>query len=127
MTNRAARHQGFREAMSDAPAEDQAVMRDPAWQQTLRQNLTESLRAGVEGWCDESLAMFDWDITPEQVGVHVVWYHSRHDANVPLQAAQRVVDRLPSVELRLWDGGHLESFHREEELTRDLLARAEFG
>jgi pimeloyl-ACP methyl ester carboxylesterase len=118
---------GFREALSDAPAEDQAVMSDPAWQQTLRQKLTESLRAGVEGWCDESLAMFDWDITPEEVGVHVVWYHSRRDASVPLQAAQRVVDRLPSVDLRLWEGGHLESFHREEEVMRDLLARAEFG
>jgi len=93
----------------------------------VRQNLTESLRVGAEGWCDESLAMHDWDIAPEEVRVHVVWYHSRHDANVPLQAAQRVVDRLPSVELRLWEGGHLESFHREEELMRDLLARAEVG
>jgi pimeloyl-ACP methyl ester carboxylesterase len=118
---------GFREALSDAPPEDQAVMSDPAWQQTLRQNLTEALRPGAEGWCDESIAMFDWDIAPEEVRVQVVWYHSRHDANVPLQAAQRVVDRLPSVELRLWEGGHLEGFHREEELMRDLLARAESG
>lgn len=47
--------------------------------------------------------MFDWDIAPEQVRIHVVWYHSRHDANVPLPAAQRVIDRLPSVELRLWE------------------------
>ena len=70
---------------------------------------------------------FDWDIAPEEVGVHVVWYHSRHDANVPLQAAQRAVDRLPSVELRLWDGGHLETFHREEEVMRELLSRAESG
>jgi pimeloyl-ACP methyl ester carboxylesterase len=118
---------GFREALRDAPAADQAVMSDPAWQQTLRQSLTESLRAGAEGWCDEALAMHDWDIAPEEVRVHIVWYHSRHDANVPLQAAQRVVDRLPSAELRLWEGGHLESFHREEELMRDLLARAEVG
>jgi pimeloyl-ACP methyl ester carboxylesterase len=118
---------GTREAMRDAPPEDQAVMSDPAFQQTLWRNLTESLRAGAEGWCDECIATSDWDIAPEDVRVHVVWYHSRHDANEPLQAAQRVVDRLPSVELRLWDGGHLESFHREEELMRDLLARAEFG
>src|SRR5690349_7456633 len=81
---------GFRAALSDAPAEDQAVMSDPAWQQTLRQSLTESLRVGAEGWCDEALALFDWDIAPEQVRVHVVWYHSRRDANVPLPAAQRV-------------------------------------
>jgi pimeloyl-ACP methyl ester carboxylesterase len=118
---------GFRAALSDAPPEDQAVMSEPAWQQTLRQSLTESLRAGAEGWCDEALALFDWDIAPEEVRVHVVWYHSRHDANVPLQAAQRVVDRLPSVDLRVWEGSHLETFHREEELMRELLARADTG
>jgi pimeloyl-ACP methyl ester carboxylesterase len=118
---------GFREARSDAPPEDRAVMRDPAFQQTLGQDLTEALRPGAEGWCDECIATADWDIAPEEVRVHVVWYHSRHDTNVPLQAAQRLVDRLPSVELRLWEGGHLEPFHRQEELMRDLLARAEFG
>jgi pimeloyl-ACP methyl ester carboxylesterase len=116
---------GTREAMSDAPPEDQAVMSDPVWQQTLERNLTESLRPGAEGWCDECLATDDWDIAPEQVRVHVVWYHSRHDANEPLQAVQRLVDRLPSVDLRLWDGGHLEQYYREEELMRDLLARAQ--
>jgi hypothetical protein len=43
-------------------------------------------------------------------------------------AAQRVVDQLPSVELRLWEGGgHLEGFHREEDVMRELLSRAETG
>ena len=118
---------GFRAAHRDAPPEDQAVMSDPAFPLALERNQTESLRPGAEGWCDECLAMDDWDIAPEDVRVHVVWYHSRHDANVPLQAARRIVDRLPSAELRLWDGGHLETFHREEEMMRDLLARAESG
>jgi pimeloyl-ACP methyl ester carboxylesterase len=117
----------IRAALHDAPPEDQAVIRDPAFQQTLSQDRTEALRPGAEGWCDECLAMDDWDIAPEQVSVHVVWYHSRHDAQVPLQAVQRLVDRLPSAELRLWEGGHLEPFHRQEELMRDLLARAEPG
>jgi pimeloyl-ACP methyl ester carboxylesterase len=118
---------GTREALRDAPPEDQAVMSDPDWQQTLERNLTESLRAGAEGWCDECFATDQWDIAPEEVRVHVVWYHSRRDANVPLQAAQRLVDQLPSVDLRVWEGGHLEPFHREEELVRDLLSRAETG
>jgi pimeloyl-ACP methyl ester carboxylesterase len=118
---------GIRDARSDAPPEDQAVMSEPAFQQTLSQDLTEALRPGAEGWCDECLAMDDWDIAPEEVRVHVVWYHSRHDAHVPLQAAQRLVDRLPSAELRLWEGGHLEPFYRQEKLMSDLLARAELG
>jgi pimeloyl-ACP methyl ester carboxylesterase len=115
---------GFREAVHAAPPEDQAVMRDPAFQQILSQDRTESLRPGAEGWCDECIAMSAWDIVPEEVSVHVVWYHSRHDALVPLPAAKRLVDRLPSAELRLWEGGHLEPFHRQEELMLDLLARA---
>lgn len=116
---------GFLAAVSDAPPEDQAVMNDPVWQQAAVLNLSEALRPGAEGWCDECLAAFDWDIAPEDVHVPIVWYHSRRDAHVPLPAAQRVIDRLPAVELRLWDGGHLEAFHRREELLRDLLARAE--
>jgi pimeloyl-ACP methyl ester carboxylesterase len=111
---------GFREVRSDVPPEDQAVMSDLAFSQTISQDRTEALRPGAEGWCDECLAMDEWDIAPEDVNVHVVWYHSRHDANVPLQAARRLVDRLPSAELRVWEGGHLEPFHRQEELMRDL-------
>jgi pimeloyl-ACP methyl ester carboxylesterase len=118
---------GFREALRDAPAEDQAVMDDPAWQGTLKKSLAESLRPGAEGWCDEAIALYNWDIAPEDASVHIVWWHSRHDANVPFQAAQRLAERLPSVDFRLWEGGHLETFHREEELMRDLLARADAG
>jgi len=117
----------IRAAIHDAPPEDRAVMSDPAFQQILSQDRTEALRPGAEGWCDECLATSDWDIAPEKVSVHVVWYHSRRDTNEPLQAAQRLVDLLPSAELRVWEGGHLEAFHRQEELMRDLLARAESG
>ena len=115
---------GFREALRDAPPADQAVMDDPAWQATLVESVSEALRPGAEGWTDEAIALHHWDIAPEDVSVHIVWWHSRHDANAPVQAARRLADRLPSVDLRLWDGGHLETFHREEEMMRDLLARA---
>ena len=118
---------GVREQLSDAPPEDQAVMNDPTWPRTLERNQTESLRTGAEGWCDECIATSDWDIAPEEVRVHVVWYHSRRDANEPLQAVRRLAVRIPSVELRIWEGGHLEQFHREEELMRDLLSRAGTG
>jgi pimeloyl-ACP methyl ester carboxylesterase len=118
---------GFREALHDAPPQDQAVMDDPAWQEALKESVVESLRPGAEGWADEAVAMHNWDIEPEDVAVHVVWWHSRNDANAPLQAAQRLVERLPSADLRIWDGGHLETFHREEEVMRDLLARAAAG
>jgi hypothetical protein len=39
---------------------------------------------------------------------------------------RRLLEALPSVELRLWDAaGHLETFHREEQLLQDLLHRAD--
>jgi pimeloyl-ACP methyl ester carboxylesterase len=116
---------GFRAVMHDAPPQDQAVMSDPVWQETFKKSITEALRPGAEGWCDEAVALHAWDIAPEDVGVHIVWWHSRHDANVPLQAAQRVVERLPSADLRIWEGGHMETFHREEEIMRNLLGRAD--
>lgn len=78
------------------------------------------LRIGINGEAQRRARAGGWR-------AHVVWYHSRHDANVPLQAAQRLVDRLPSVDLRVWEGGHLEPFQREEELVRDLLSRTGTG
>jgi pimeloyl-ACP methyl ester carboxylesterase len=54
----------------------------------------------------------------------VVWWHGRHDANSPLQAVERLVAAIPGIDLRVWSAsGHLESFHREEEILRELLAR----
>lgn len=118
---------GFRDALRDAPPQDQAVMNDPVWQETFKTSIVEALRPGAEGWADEGVALLHWDVEPEDANVPIVWYHSRHDANVPLQAARRVAERLPSVDFRVWEGGHLETFHREEELLRELLTRAAAG
>lgn len=89
------------------------------------QGASEALRPGAEGWTDETTAIFTaWDIDPEDVAVHIVWWHGRHDANVPLQAAERVVARIPSVDLQVWDAaGHLEGYHREEQLLAGLMSR----
>jgi pimeloyl-ACP methyl ester carboxylesterase len=116
---------GFRAAMQGAPDSDWAVMADPAWHDTFAQGVREALRPGAEGWADESLALLtEWDFAPEEVSTPIVWWHARHDANVPLQAVERVTARLPSVDLRVWDGrGHLESYHREQDVLADLLSR----
>jgi pimeloyl-ACP methyl ester carboxylesterase len=115
----------FRAAMAGAPESDREIMADPAWQRAFAQGASEALRPGAEGWTDETTAIFTaWDIDPEDVAVHIVWWHGRHDANVPLQAAERVVARIPSVDLQVWDAaGHLESYHREEQLLAGLMSR----
>lgn len=116
---------GFVAANQGAPESDQKVMRDPAWQTAMAEGLREGLRPGAEGWTDEAMAILaDWDFAPAAVTMDVVWWHGRHDANAPLQAVERLLAQIPTVDLRLWSGGgHLETFHREEEILRELIAR----
>ncbi len=116
---------GFRTWMERAPAADRAVMSEPAWQETMTVSIREALRPGAQGWTDDSLAVFSpWDFAPETVDVHVVWWHGRHDFNCPLQAVERVVARMPDVDLRVWEeAGHLEPYHRERDILTDVLSR----
>jgi pimeloyl-ACP methyl ester carboxylesterase len=116
---------GFRAIMDTAPATDHEVMSDPRWQQGFVEGIREALRPGAEGWADELFAILgDWDFAVEDINLPVVWWHGRHDANAPLPAVERLIARIPTVQLRLWESkGHLESFRRERELLRDLLSR----
>jgi pimeloyl-ACP methyl ester carboxylesterase len=117
----------FLQIMETAPAADQEVMRDPVWQATFVRSITEALGQGVEGWADEGLAINQpWsDIPLEQVTSSLSWFHTAHDRNTPLAAAQRLVAQLPTASLEVWeDGGHLISYHREGDILDELLARA---
>jgi pimeloyl-ACP methyl ester carboxylesterase len=115
----------FRSIMATAPPDDRAVLEDPEYQRVFVAGITEALRPGAEGWSDESLLLGSrWDeseVPPHHVRGHVVWWHGRHDANAPLQAVERYTARMPSVELRIWDAGHLEPYRREEEVLTDLI------
>jgi pimeloyl-ACP methyl ester carboxylesterase len=114
----------FQELMATAPPSDRATIAEPAWQEVFRLGMLEALRQGAEGWADESMRIFgEWDLRPEDVATSVVWWHGRSDVNAPLRAVERFTARMPSVELRLWDGGHLEAYRHEEEILADLLAR----
>lgn len=117
---------GFRTTMAEAPAGDQEVMNDPVWQQAFIRAITESLAPGLEGWVDESLAIVrDWDdIDLPAVTASVSWFHTAADRNAPVEAARRLVGRLPNARFELWTaGGHFAAYHRESELLDELLAR----
>jgi pimeloyl-ACP methyl ester carboxylesterase len=116
---------GFRAAMEAAPPSDKAVMDDPAWQRVLVESVTEALRPGAEGWADEGMALIlPWDFDPSAVRCSVTWWHGEHDANSPIASVKRLLERMPTVDLRVWtDAGHLESYHRYEEILAELLAR----
>ena len=115
----------FRATMEAAPPSDQAVMNDPAWQRVLVESVTEALRPGAEGWADEGLAItLPWDFDPASVDCSLTWWHGEHDANAPIAAVRRLLGGMEDVELRVWDsGGHLEPYHRYEEILGELLAR----
>lgn len=116
---------GFKAVMDAAPASDKAVMEDPAWQRVLVEDITEAFRPGVEGWVDEGMALIhDWDFDPADVRCSVTWWHGEHDANAPIAAVRRLLSGMSGVDLRVWaDAGHLESYHRHDEILGELLAR----
>jgi pimeloyl-ACP methyl ester carboxylesterase len=116
---------GFKALMETAPPSDKAVMEDPDWQRVLVESVTEAFRPGAEGWVDEGMALnLDWDFDVADVRCSVTWWHGDSDANAPLAPVHRLIDRMGGVDLRVWtDVGHLEPYHRYEEILGELLSR----
>jgi pimeloyl-ACP methyl ester carboxylesterase len=66
----------------------------------------------------------DWDFEVADVRCRVTWWHGDHDANAPIEPVRRLVERMHAVDLRVWtDVGHLEPFHRYEDILCELLSR----
>ncbi len=116
---------GLRASMLNAPEDDIRTMSDPQWQEAYSQGLREALAGGAEGWTDEVMAVLSpWDFPVDQVRHHVVWWAGAEDANCPLPAVRRLLARLPSAQLHVWEGvGHLAQYLRAEEFLPDLLDR----
>jgi pimeloyl-ACP methyl ester carboxylesterase len=116
----------FRSVMDRAPEADRAVMADPQWQAAFAVALTEAIRQGVDGWVDEGFAINSpWDdVDVTSVRTSVTWWHAPKDANAPLSAALRLIDRIPNARLIRFgeDEGHLAPYHREAEILDELLA-----
>lgn len=118
--------EGMAGVLSDAPAEDRAIMQDPIWQRLSRVNTAEALRQGAEGWADESMALHrGWDFELESVRPTVKWWHGDEDKNAPLSAMRRAAERLPKVDVHVWHKeGHFASLTHETEIVRELLSRS---
>jgi pimeloyl-ACP methyl ester carboxylesterase len=117
----------FQQTMDNAPEADRAVMADPTWQESLKLSIVEALREGVDGWVDEGLAISgDWnDVDLAAVRTSLTWWHAGADANAPLSAARRLLERIPQAQLQRLgaDEGHMAAFHREGEILDELLSR----
>lgn len=116
---------GFKGLMEAAPPSDKAVMENPDWQRVLVESVTEAFRPGAEGWVDEGMALtLDWDFDVSDVRCSVTWWHGDSDSNAPIAPVRRLLERMHEVDLRVWrDAGHLEPYHRYEEILGELLAR----
>jgi pimeloyl-ACP methyl ester carboxylesterase len=118
---------GLRAAMDKAPEADRAVMGDPDWQATHALATREALRAGVDGWFDEGIALERaWsEIDLSAIGTSLTWWLADSDANVPLSAAQRLLERIPDARPVLFgpEEGHFAPYHREADILDELLAR----
>ena len=116
----------IRATMAEAPADDLAIMNDPAWQVTFVRSVRESLAVGADGWLDECLALAnDWpEIDLAAVTPSVTWWHTPADRNAPFEAAKVLVEQLPDARLNVWeDGGHFASYRLEGEVLDELLSR----
>jgi pimeloyl-ACP methyl ester carboxylesterase len=116
---------GYRGLMQDAPESDRAVIEDPDWQRVFVENVSEAFRPGVEGWVDEAMALtLEWGFDVADVECSVTWWHGDHDANAPLEPVRRLTQGMGDVNLRVWaKAGHLEPYHRYEEILEELLSR----
>ena len=115
---------GFKAIMDKAPPADVDVMNDPDWQRVFVDDIREALRPNAEGWADEGVALTnDWDFDVADVKTSTVWWHGEHDANAPLSAVRRLLEKMEGVELRTWNAGHLESYRRHDEILSELLSR----
>lgn len=88
---------GFLAAMDKAPETDRVVMGDPDWQARHALATREALRAGVDGWFDEAIALERaWsEIDLSAVGTSLTWWLAGSDANVPLSAAHNPIPPGP--------------------------------
>jgi pimeloyl-ACP methyl ester carboxylesterase len=117
--------EGSAGVLSDAHPNDLKILADPTYQRFRRADAAEALKQGAEGWTDESMAIHrDWDFDPSAVRAHVTWWHGDGDKNAPLSAARRAVEKIPDVDLRVWEGeGHFVSITHDREIVQELISR----
>lgn len=84
-----------------------------------------ALRDGVDGWCDDVLALAgDWGFDLDEVGIPTQVWHGLDDRLVPIAHGRWLASRLPHAELHLLDdSGHVSLVvGRMPEVLDSLLA-----
>jgi pimeloyl-ACP methyl ester carboxylesterase len=75
----------------------------------MHTTMCEALRAGIEGWADESEAVYEpWGFDVASIDVRVRIWHGEHDRFVPAAHGRWLAAHIPGAELELRpDDGHV--------------------
>jgi hypothetical protein len=100
-------------------------MDDPDWQRVLVEDATEALRPsgrGLGGRGDGAHPEVGLRPRDRALQRHLVARGARRQRAD--RAVRRLLAELDHVDLRVWpDAGHLEAYHRHDEILEELLAR----
>jgi pimeloyl-ACP methyl ester carboxylesterase len=110
-------------AMTDAPAVDRAMLKQPEIRRVLLESLEEAFVNGPHGWFDDAWALItDWGFELQQVSTPVQMWCGELDHNAPSTAVARMAAELNLHRLEIIpDAGHLGWLAHEEPVLRALL------
>jgi pimeloyl-ACP methyl ester carboxylesterase len=90
--------------------EDREVLGNPAFGQALRDDFTEAMRQGVDGWLDDDLAFVKpWGFEITDIAIPVKIRYGPEDTLVPPAHGRWLATHVPGAVEELKYGGHLDA------------------
>jgi pimeloyl-ACP methyl ester carboxylesterase len=79
---------------------DRAALARPEFHAIIREDLTEAVRPGVWGWCDDTLAILEpWGFDVSEIGVPTRIIYGPTDVLVPVQHGEWLASNVPGAEV----------------------------
>jgi pimeloyl-ACP methyl ester carboxylesterase len=111
---------------ADLPAEDREWLSRPEVQRVSAENLADALRAGVDGWTDDAMALLpgtSWGFDPATIRCPTLFWHADDDLSTPLPAVRRLAGSIPGARLTVWrHEGHTIASRNAERILTDLMS-----
>lgn len=118
------------DALGDSFADvDEQVLQRPEVRAMLRQDLSEAVRQGTEGWRREDRILArSWGFELAEISTHVDLWHGELDMNAPITMGRYVADQLQSCTAHIYpDEGHLLMVDYWGEILATLSERSRQG
>lgn len=118
------------DALGDSFADvDEQLLQRPEVRAMLRQDLTEAVRQGTDGWVREGRILArSWGFELAKISTHVDLWHGELDMNAPVTMGRYVADEVPSCTAHIYpDEGHLLMVDYWGEILSTLTERPRDG